>query len=484
MTTDKMNLLNLRLWCLLFYFVGRTRQVGADGSKPNAKHAKLKFKQQLQINRHKNPKLLIHIASHQPLKIDFPMRWKTQKHNNKKKHILKAINRCRSAHLIYCAIAADVAVFSCNFSRSLFLEFSSNSNPQFPVRICIVVGVFKFKAILLGWCGRICARSRRCRIEFEAFHIDHWIGWGQKCRHTGVSRVRTEQHRCTNGSAKCKGSHTSVRPAKVFECNGNAFMFGQSCSKICGYQCHNEIELQRRGHKKCSSRWNECIVPRMGISHVQHGRCFRSQWHRHFHVSTYWYWGHWTFRTIPRWIKKSIYFLVCLLHISSYRKFNLFGDNATSQTTIADRSTFTTDFNVTFGLIICFDIIMETPAIDLVKRGVRNFIMPTMWYSELPFLSSKQQLLFIHSIHFWWNCKYWSIVENRSSSAAIMGVCTQRKLIGCRHKYARWRLLWFGHLLRPQWSIECRHQWHAAHKIADRLCANSAWHNSTENHFI
>lgn len=84
----------------------------------------------------------------------------------------------------------------------------------------------------------------------------------------------------------------------------------------------------------------------------------------------------------------------------SYRKFNLFGDNATSQSVIPDYSTFTTDFNVTFGLIICFDIIMETPAIDLVKRGVRNFIMPTMWYSELPFLSSKTAILPSIQIHF------------------------------------------------------------------------------------
>lgn len=77
-----------------------------------------------------------------------------------------------------------------------------------------------------------------------------------------------------------------------------------------------------------------------------------------------------------------------------YRKFNLFGDAGIRKTGNADLTTFTTDFNVTFGIIICFDIVVSTPAVDLVNRGVKNFIMPTMWYSELPFSTGKINIYF------------------------------------------------------------------------------------------
>lgn len=50
-------------------------------------------------------------------------------------------------------------------------------------------------------------------------------------------------------------------------------------------------------------------------------------------------------------------------------------------------ATFTTDFHVTFGMFVCFDIWMENPAMELVRRGVKNFIMPTHWHSDYPFMS-------------------------------------------------------------------------------------------------
>lgn len=51
---------------------------------------------------------------------------------------------------------------------------------------------------------------------------------------------------------------------------------------------------------------------------------------------------------------------------------------------------FDTDFNVTFGHFICFDLLFKTPATDLVlDHGIENIIFPTMWYSELPFLTGK-----------------------------------------------------------------------------------------------
>ncbi|GAB0091471.1 Vanin-like protein 2 [Sergentomyia squamirostris] len=76
--------------------------------------------------------------------------------------------------------------------------------------------------------------------------------------------------------------------------------------------------------------------------------------------------------------------------ISRYRKYNLFGEAGINTTLTADKHTFTTDFNVTFGHFICFDILFEKPALELIRSGVRDFVYPTMWFSELPFLTAVQ----------------------------------------------------------------------------------------------
>ena len=52
-----------------------------------------------------------------------------------------------------------------------------------------------------------------------------------------------------------------------------------------------------------------------------------------------------------------------------------------------DISTFETDFNVTFGHFICFDLMFNRPSFDLLQKGITNFIFTTMWFGELPFLT-------------------------------------------------------------------------------------------------
>ncbi|XP_030246518.1 vanin-like protein 1, partial [Drosophila navojoa] len=53
--------------------------------------------------------------------------------------------------------------------------------------------------------------------------------------------------------------------------------------------------------------------------------------------------------------------------------------------------TFDTDFNVTFGHFICFDIAFYVPSVELVvKHGVRDFVYPTKWHSQLPFYTAVQ----------------------------------------------------------------------------------------------
>lgn len=84
MLTEKMNLFNLHVWCLLLYFVGRTRQVYTFQHAPirETKHAKIETqaKGKTDNNKH-NSRILIQIGCHQPIKIDFPMK---KKKKNKK----------------------------------------------------------------------------------------------------------------------------------------------------------------------------------------------------------------------------------------------------------------------------------------------------------------------------------------------------------------------------------------------------------------
>uniref|UniRef100_A0A8D8FJ40 Vanin-like protein 1 n=1 Tax=Culex pipiens TaxID=7175 RepID=A0A8D8FJ40_CULPI len=76
--------------------------------------------------------------------------------------------------------------------------------------------------------------------------------------------------------------------------------------------------------------------------------------------------------------------------IARYRKFNLFGEAGINTTVSAEHVSFKTDFGVTFGTFICFDLMFDEPALKLVRSGVTDIIFPTMWFSELPFLTGVQ----------------------------------------------------------------------------------------------
>lgn len=76
--------------------------------------------------------------------------------------------------------------------------------------------------------------------------------------------------------------------------------------------------------------------------------------------------------------------------VSRYRKFNLFVEPYMNVTESAETATFETDFGVTFGHFICFDILFKSPAIDLINMNVTHILYPSMWFSETPFLTSVQ----------------------------------------------------------------------------------------------
>jgi len=71
-----------------------------------------------------------------------------------------------------------------------------------------------------------------------------------------------------------------------------------------------------------------------------------------------------------------------------YRKYNLFGEIGTSITDEPELAVFDTDFGVRFGMFICFDLMFERPAQQLIKQlQVTDIVFSTAWFSELPFLT-------------------------------------------------------------------------------------------------
>lgn len=78
--------------------------------------------------------------------------------------------------------------------------------------------------------------------------------------------------------------------------------------------------------------------------------------------------------------------------VSKYRKTHLYYDEEIKFDVLDEPQleTFTTDFGVTFAHFICFDLNFYTPAEEHVANGITDFIYPTSWFQELPFLTALQ----------------------------------------------------------------------------------------------
>eukprot|EP00099_Drosophila_melanogaster_P016550 NP_572298.1 biotinidase [Drosophila melanogaster] len=79
--------------------------------------------------------------------------------------------------------------------------------------------------------------------------------------------------------------------------------------------------------------------------------------------------------------------------VSRYRKTHLWRHEYVSTSVLRspDISIFRTDFGVTFGHFICFDMLFYDPAMKLVKEHkITDIVYPTYWFSELPFLGAVQ----------------------------------------------------------------------------------------------
>lgn len=89
--------------------------------------------------------------------------------------------------------------------------------------------------------------------------------------------------------------------------------------------------------------------------------------------------------------------------IAKYRKFNLFGESGILNPLKPESIPFKTDFGVTFGQFICFDLMFDRPALNLINAGITDFIFTSMWFSELPFLNAVQPQFswaFKHNVNF------------------------------------------------------------------------------------
>lgn len=73
--------------------------------------------------------------------------------------------------------------------------------------------------------------------------------------------------------------------------------------------------------------------------------------------------------------------------IAVYRKYNLFSEPEVRKPLRPDVVTFTTDFGVTFGVFICFDLTFAQPVLQMIEDGIKHFVFPTYWFSETPYLT-------------------------------------------------------------------------------------------------
>ncbi|KAH8327511.1 hypothetical protein KR067_004939, partial [Drosophila pandora] len=88
--------------------------------------------------------------------------------------------------------------------------------------------------------------------------------------------------------------------------------------------------------------------------------------------------------------------------VSRYRKIHLWIEQKNT-TYLPELITFETDFGVTFGHFICYDILFYSPAHQLIReQGIKDFVYPTMWFSQLPFHTGEKYGLITVQIQQGW----------------------------------------------------------------------------------
>jgi len=71
-------------------------------------------------------------------------------------------------------------------------------------------------------------------------------------------------------------------------------------------------------------------------------------------------------------------------YLAKYRKHNLWGgEGGNVDSGPLEHVSFKTKFGETFGMFICADLMYQHPALDLVRSGIKNFVMSLAWSNEM-----------------------------------------------------------------------------------------------------
>ncbi|XP_046742424.1 vanin-like protein 1 [Diprion similis] len=83
--------------------------------------------------------------------------------------------------------------------------------------------------------------------------------------------------------------------------------------------------------------------------------------------------------------------LIFTVKIVRARKNHLIHENGNINVKTPQNETFTTDFGVTFGHIICYDIMFQRPWLDVRRKlNVTDFVFTSGWFTGMPFKNSLQ----------------------------------------------------------------------------------------------
>ncbi|KFQ33850.1 Biotinidase, partial [Merops nubicus] len=77
------------------------------------------------------------------------------------------------------------------------------------------------------------------------------------------------------------------------------------------------------------------------------------------------------------------------LLVATYRKHNLYFEDAFDTPPEPDYSFFDTPFAGRFGMFTCFDILFFEPAVNLIRQyNLKQIVYPTAWMNQLPLLAA------------------------------------------------------------------------------------------------
>lgn len=76
--------------------------------------------------------------------------------------------------------------------------------------------------------------------------------------------------------------------------------------------------------------------------------------------------------------------------LTKYYKSHLYGEMEYNQPLVPDPKIFTTSFGVTFGILICFDIMFPYPQLYYEQANITNLVYSTWWVNTPPYFSANQ----------------------------------------------------------------------------------------------